>query len=368
MPDKKSRGVSNVPVKIQDVPDAPTVSASDVGTSRPYNNGAAIVTVTPTTGGLPTSYTVTSTPGSLTGTGTSPVTVTGLSSATSYTFTATATNAAATSPASSASGSITATTVPDAPTSISFTDGGTGTSGTLTWSAGATGGSTITGYTYSTDGVNYSAGTSPQSLTGLTPGDYTFYVKATNANGTSAVGTGSGTVIDPAATWLIARQTLSSDTASITFSSIPSNYKHLQLRIMAKDTVANSTVQSITMQFNSDTGSNYAYHRLEGSGSAASASGAATQTSVLISDCSIGNSSTSNIFGVSITDILDYTSTTKAKTVRALGGADKNAAGGYIALSSSLWTGTSAISTIKLTAGNTSFLTGSTFALYGMVG
>ena len=45
MPDKKGRGVSNVPIKIQDVPDTPVVSATDVGASRAYNNGAATVTL-----------------------------------------------------------------------------------------------------------------------------------------------------------------------------------------------------------------------------------------------------------------------------------------------------------------------------------
>ena len=82
----------NAITEIMDVPDAPTVgSPSDVGTSRAYNNAAASVSVTAgTTGGTPTSYTVTSSPGGLTGSGTSPVTVTGLNSQTSYTFTATA--------------------------------------------------------------------------------------------------------------------------------------------------------------------------------------------------------------------------------------------------------------------------------------
>ena len=40
MPDKKYRGISNLPIAIPDVPDAPTVSAADVGTSRAYNNGS----------------------------------------------------------------------------------------------------------------------------------------------------------------------------------------------------------------------------------------------------------------------------------------------------------------------------------------
>ena len=93
MPDKKGRGISNRPIAIQDVPDAPTVSAADVGTSRAYNDGAATVTLSNPTGGAPTSWSVTTTPTTTTTVATSsPATITGLSSATSYTVSATATN------------------------------------------------------------------------------------------------------------------------------------------------------------------------------------------------------------------------------------------------------------------------------------
>ena len=73
MPDKKYRGVSNLANRIPDVPDAPTVSAVNVGTSRAYNNGAATVTITPTTGGLPSSYSITTTPTTTTTTATSHI-------------------------------------------------------------------------------------------------------------------------------------------------------------------------------------------------------------------------------------------------------------------------------------------------------
>ena len=112
---------------IFDIPDTPTIgTATDVGTSRAYNNGAATVTISApaVTGGPTTGYTVTSSPGSFTASGTSPVTVTGLQSATSYTFTAQATNTSGNSPATTATGAITATTVPQSPT-IGTASGGT---------------------------------------------------------------------------------------------------------------------------------------------------------------------------------------------------------------------------------------------------
>ena len=100
-------------------PVAPTsVIATNTGTSRAYNNGSASVAFTaPTSGGPVTTYTVTSTPGSYTASGSSsPLVVTGLQSSTGYTYAVTSANSIATSSASSASSSVTATTVPQAPT------------------------------------------------------------------------------------------------------------------------------------------------------------------------------------------------------------------------------------------------------------
>ena len=87
------------------VPDAPTI-----GTATGGNAQASVTFTAPTdTGGTAiTGFTVTSSPGSLTGTGaSSPIVVTGLSNGTAYTFTVTATNAQGTGPASAASNSVT---------------------------------------------------------------------------------------------------------------------------------------------------------------------------------------------------------------------------------------------------------------------
>ena len=89
---------------VSPVPEAPTgVSAVAVsGTS-------ATVSFTPaSTGPVPTSYTITSSPGGVTANGaSSPVTVTGLSAATAYTFTIQAIGANGSSAASAASSAVT---------------------------------------------------------------------------------------------------------------------------------------------------------------------------------------------------------------------------------------------------------------------
>ena len=185
---------------IADVPDAPTIgAATNVGTSRAYNNGSATVAYTAAaTGGTATTFTATSTPGSFTGTGTSPITVTGLQSATSYTFTVTPTNSTATGPASSSSSSITATTVPQAPTigTVTVTNK---TTVSVPFTAGATGGATISSYTITSSpsiSLSYSGTTSPFTVTGsfVTNQAYTFTMTATNANGTSAASSTSNSV------------------------------------------------------------------------------------------------------------------------------------------------------------------------------
>jgi len=182
------------------VPNAPTVgTATNTPSGRAYNNGAASVTFTPAViGPVATSYTVTSSPGGYTASGaSSPLTVTGLQSNTAYTFTATATNALGTSVASSASNSITATTVPQAPTIGAVNQVAGALSATVAYTANATGGSAITVFTAtSSPGSATGTGGSPITVSGLTNNtSYTFTVTATNANGTSTASAASNNVV-----------------------------------------------------------------------------------------------------------------------------------------------------------------------------
>ena len=186
--------------KIQDLPNAPTsVSASNVGTARAYNNGAATVSFTADTTYWPaTSFTATSTPGSFTATGTSsPLTVTGLASATAYTFSVTGSNGKNSAPSTSSS-SITASTVPQVPGTPTATVTNTSTV-SLAFTAGATGGSSITSYTATSSpsvSLTVTGTSSPISVSGVfNPAtSYTFYLTAVNANGSSVTSSASNSV------------------------------------------------------------------------------------------------------------------------------------------------------------------------------
>jgi hypothetical protein len=157
----------------------------------------------------------------------------------------------------------------------------------------------------------------------------------------------------------------SGGSSTITFSSIPSTYKHLQIRCLAKTDRAD-TDDVILMQFNSDTAANYSWHYIRGNGTVASSSGVANASNISINYGTTGDSGATNIFAGSVIDILDYENTNKYKTVRTLNGLDLNGSG-YIYLASGNWRSTSAISSIVLNRQyGTNFKQYSQFALYGI--
>ena len=164
----------------------------------------------------------------------------------------------------------------------------------------------------------------------------------------------------------IASATGTGSSSTITFNSIPSGYASLQIRCIAStpDAVTDSVGRMI---FNSDTGSNYASHLLYGNGSSVSATGLATRANLFGAVYVPGTTYNSNIRGAMIIDILDYTSTTKYKTVRFFGGMDTNGGVSYTALNSGLWMSTNAVTSISFDFVQNASTT-STFALYGIKG
>ena len=156
--------------------------------------------------------------------------------------------------------------------------------------------------------------------------------------------------------------------SSISFTSIPSTYKHLQIRGIARTTQTTNAGNDgtyLSLQFNSDTGANYVTHQLLGDGASASANGFTGLNGIYYQRFSNANAG-SNIFGGSVLDILDYANTNKTKVTRNLAGFDNNG-GGRIYLSSGLWNNTAAITSITLTPEPTaSFSQYSSFALYGV--
>jgi hypothetical protein len=154
---------------------------------------------------------------------------------------------------------------------------------------------------------------------------------------------------------------VSSAVSSITFSSIPSTYTHLQIRFISKLSAGDDVV----MRFNGDTASNYRNHILYGDGSSAISSNPFGGAYSAVALYYTGSSS--SIAG-GVVDVLDYTSTDKNKTVRFLGGYDDNGSGN-IDLASGLWFATpAAVTSITLKPVSNNFSQYSSFALYGIKG
>jgi hypothetical protein len=149
--------------------------------------------------------------------------------------------------------------------------------------------------------------------------------------------------------------------SSVTFSSIPSTYTHLQVRFISKLSAGDDVI----MRFNGDTANNYWNHILYGNGSSATASvpfsGAYSGIALYYTG------STASVAG-GVIDVLDYTSTSKNKTVRFLGGYDDNGSGN-IDLASGSWSATpAAINSIVIKPVSANFAQYTQIALYGIRG
>jgi hypothetical protein len=157
----------------------------------------------------------------------------------------------------------------------------------------------------------------------------------------------------------IATSTPTSGT-SVTFSSIPSTYQHLQIRAYVQ---ANDGSGRIRLNGSSST-SDYVAHILRGDGSAIIGSGAGTGSYDGIPYYNFYSSASG---AAMIVDLHDYASTTRNKTVRVFNGIDINSGAGYLALWSGSYLSTTAVSSITITAGG-GFNTGTTISLYGIKG
>lgn len=250
---------------------------------------------------------------------------------------------------------------------------GTATAGAGQASITYTGVSNAASYTMtSTPGSIAATGTtSPITVTGLTNGTaYTFKVKSNNPFGSSAESAASNSVT-PIQADFESIASLPGGNASLTFNSIPSTYKHLQIRFFARNDGATGP-RDIRVRFNGDTNANYRWHSLRGLNTTLSSS---NSDGVDLPNYlywgvspSANNGNTTTIYGVGIVEILDYASTSKTKTIRVYQGYQSNTSNGYAFMLDGHWNSTSAISSIFIESQAGSFTNASSFALYGIKG
>lgn len=155
---------------------------------------------------------------------------------------------------------------------------------------------------------------------------------------------------------LINSTTLTTATASVSFSSIPGTYTDL---VLVANYGITTDYYAPRIRFNSDTGSNYSDTIISGNGSTASSERHTNATSIVISSTGVLSNTLNNI---TIMNLNDYSNTTTYKTLTGRNSAAANEASSGVGL----WRNTNAINSITIFLGSGNLYSGSTFKLYGI--
>ena len=183
----------------------------------------------------------------------------------------------------------------------------------------------------------------------------------------------SSKLVDSSSFMSIATVTAAGGEGTMSFTSIPGTYKHLQIRSYAADTYVPPTTPGASgadIRFNSDTGNNYSYVRLYSDGTTVDSSSNVNTTSISSLIGSAWLLSGTHNFSPSVADIFDYQNTSKFKSAKGFSGARDNSTSTnqQMILGTALWYSTAAITRIDILAAISGWKAGSTFALYGIKG
>ena len=160
---------------------------------------------------------------------------------------------------------------------------------------------------------------------------------------------------------LITRTPIDTDTSTITFSSIPDTYDHLEVTVYARATRGSAMTDVVNMTFNTDTtAANYDHQELQAAATTISANTDAANYRIGVYPAS---SEGANEFSVGTTTIYNYKSTDRNKLRLTVMGSTER-----VLLYSRRWESDAAINQIVLTASNGSFSDGSVFELRGITG
>lgn len=167
---------------------------------------------------------------------------------------------------------------------------------------------------------------------------------------------------------------LEATTASVSFSSF-AGYEHLQIRYSAGcEGSTGSNWQSIAMQFNDDTGSNYTYRQLYAFNSNYGTFGSGennTRTGFITTYESAGHGTggAPEAYGGGVVLIPDYLNANKNTVTQQAGGVGMrkgSGARGIYGITNAVWDDTSALTKITLSPQTDDWVTGTTFTLYGI--
>lgn len=150
----------------------------------------------------------------------------------------------------------------------------------------------------------------------------------------------------------------------ITFDNIPQDYRHLLL-VGSSRSAGSVGNYSVGGRFNDDSANNYSFHAVYNSGSSTTSSGAPSYNYNYAIN-SNGSSYGAGVFTSSLWEILDYSSTQKFKTSRALHGSLDSSLN-IVNFVSTAWLSTTPVSKITLSPlTNGNWVVGTRFSLYGV--
>jgi hypothetical protein len=253
-------------------------------------------------------------------------------------------------------------TAGDTSASVAFTASSYIGKGTITYTA-----------TSSPGGFTGTGASSPLTVSGLSNGTaYTFTVVGNTNYGVASLASASSNSITPAAQGSYESiQTIylsSGPQTTLSFSSIPSTFTHLQLRGNLKSQRTSDYQSSLLLRFNNDTSNNYIYGRWQGKNGTANGFIAAGSPYLYWYNACTTNTGP-DTFAPSILDIYNYTSTSIYKTVQAINGCSYSNTDSTANKLYGAWATTNAINTITISTDDGSqFSRYSRWSLYGIKG
>jgi hypothetical protein len=252
-------------------------------------------------------------------------------------------------------------TAGDASASVTFTAAGTGPAATSFTVVSSPGSFSATG------------ASSPITVTGLSNGTaYTFTVYASNALGNSAASAASNSITPAAQGSFESIQTIylaSGNQLSLNFDSIPSTFRHLQIRGNLKSQRGSEYQSTVRMRFNADSGNNYFYSRWQGKNGTANGFIANTGEPYLYMYNMCTTDTGSTIMAPFVLDIYNYSSTSIYKTIQANSGVAMANTDSTACKTGGSWNSTSAINAISFSTDDGSqFSRYSRLGLYGIKG
>jgi hypothetical protein len=156
--------------------------------------------------------------------------------------------------------------------------------------------------------------------------------------------------------------------ATITFSSIPTTFQHLQVRMITR--LSSSSTTDVYMRFNGNSSAVYNEGHIRGAAPGTVGAYNVADSTYFTALQSTGTGSTSDLFGVSIIDIFNYNRSNAHKAIRSVyGNCHLATSNGQVRFSGGLFASQTAITSIVFTDSNAgNFLTGSRISLYGING